>query len=259
MKRALIFTLTLTLFWLGLPATVNAVTPEVYSSQILKKDLPHAQAWLRRLAEASSFTLVDTYSFYQSALPELQENHHQGISVRGSLERMLLLLEGARYFPQVEQAPLEFHNKKESILKVLQIAKDHLDRMQIGEDPQVLLEEWAAATTAQKLGSEFEADLLAVFSEMQRLLIPSSEQDTNSESSQVAEVQAIDTENDRIFSDQKFEEQRFSSYVQTAEGPILAEECQAPLRWKTERAEFCEGDDFLECDRNYARQCKKLQ
>lgn len=293
MKRAFVFALTLVLFCMALPATVIALTPEHYAVQVLKKDLPQALAWLKRLAEASSLTQPEAYSFYQSALPEVQENHHQGISVKGSLERMLLLLEGARYFPQAAQAPIEFLDKKEHILKILQIAKDHLDRMQIGEDPQVLLEEWAASTSGNNLGAKFETELLAVFIEMPRLLsqapaavaaeeIPEgsgevvfseasgsaeialtdetqvlTESTTKPESQ--AEVQVVVTKSEQSLQDQSFEEQRFSSYVQMAEAATISGECSGATLWKTDRAESCQSDDSIECDRNYARQCKKLQ
>jgi hypothetical protein len=278
MKRALLFLITLILSAVLLPKIALALAPDEYALQVLQKDLPQTVRWFGQIGQASSLTQAEVYSLYQSALPETQKNQQQGISVKGSLERMLLLLEGARYFEQVQKAPLEFQNKKEISLRVLQAAKDQLDRTQFGEDPQVLLEEWVALGAGMGDSAKFTATLIEVFTELQKLLAQPAKvspepaavvkAETPVDSQATTEVVRSDeetaegaaqTEKDELAKDENFEQQRFSSYMESLAPAKIAEECRSAILWKTDRAESCQKDDTVECDRNYARQCKKLQ
>jgi len=298
MKRALIFLLTMLATCLLLPKTAFAVTPDLYALQVLQRDLPQSMRWLGRLSQANNLGQAEVYELYHSALSEAQANQQSGISVKGSIERMLLLMEGARYFEQIQQAPLDFQNKKESSLRLLQAAKDQLDRTQFGEDPQVLLEEW------QKQGftdfAKNSADLVEVFTQVQKLLsqpvIAKIEQNVDAqaetesndevETAKSSEVTPVPTPASAISTEavaassvattvadedsqasvesastttDDFEKQRFASYVESAESGKVAEECKGAAVWQTEKRESCQSDDSLECDRSYARQCKKLQ
>lgn len=282
MQRLFLFLLILMASSLAQPQAALALAPEQYALQVLQKDLPQAIRWFGQLSEASKKSQAEVYSLYQSALPEAQTNHQKGISTKGSIERMLLLLEGARYFEQVQKAPLSFQNKKELVLKALQNSKDQLDRIGFGEDPQILLEEQKAKETEIKDATQFSADLVEVFTELQKLLSQpamvalenSLEADAEAETETatvqteiVAETESeIETEIALIEppktadkEELSFETQRFVSYIETAESGKVAEECLSAKKWKTDRAESCQSDESVECDRSYARQCKKLQ
>lgn len=301
MKWVVVFFLALLTSW-----GAFAASPNEYALQILQKDLPRTLRWIGRVNQAQSLSQVEVYELYRSALPEAQGNQQQGISVKGSVERMILLLEGARYFEQIQKAPVDFQNKKEVVMRVLQAAKDEMDRFQFGEDPQVLLEEWRSfgLTDFEKI----TADMVETFAELQRLLnepvIVAVEQKVDAQSVQenleetesAVEVVGNDTEatENLVAVDKKedeivpvvavapapvteaapaptpeptpvnpieiaFEKQRFTSYIQSAEAGQVAGECKDARVWKTDQAESCQSDDSLECDRSYARQCKKLQ
>jgi hypothetical protein len=263
MKRVVFFFLFLLLSWGVLPQAM-ALTPDQYALQVLQKDVPRSLRWFGRITQAHTLSQVEVYELYREALPEAQENQQEGISVKGSVDRMILLLDGARYFEQVQKAPVEFQNKKEMILRILQATKDEMDRFQFGEDPQNLLEEW------QGLGvkdfEKFTADLVETYIELQKIL---------GEPVMVAVEQKVDAQieaEDAMGNDSgvevvenapqeepSFEKQRFDAYIQSAEAGKIAGECQGALLWKTDQAESCQNDSSLECDRNYARQCKKLQ
>ena len=280
MKRVMIFLLTLLLTALILPGIALALSPDQYALQVIQRDLPQAVRWFGEVGTAGSKTQAEVYSIYQSALPEAQKNHQQGISVKGSVERMLLLLEGSRYFEQVQRGSLDFQNKKETTMRILQGAKDQLDRTQFGEDPQVLLEEWFGAVAGMGDPAKFSADVIEVFTELQRLLsdpvmipvtakVDATSADDLPNTANVASTEAVATDGDPAAVsamvesgeklDQSFELQRFSSYLQSVESGSVANECQAATVWQTDRAESCTKDDPIECDRNYARSCKKLQ
>ncbi|WP_413288033.1 hypothetical protein [Bdellovibrio sp. HCB337] len=301
MKWVVVFFLTLFTSWGAL-----AAAPNDYALQVLQKDLPRSLRWFGRMNQAQNLSQVEVYELYRSTLPEAQGNQQQGISVKGSIERMLLLLEGARYFEQIQKAPVEFQNKKEITMRVLQAAKDEMDRFQFGEDPQVLLEEWRSfgLTDFERLS----ADLVETFTEVQRLLnepvMVALEQKVDAQSpvegadegQSAVEVVGNDVESTEslVAADKKedgtapvvaaaptpvvevapaptpeptpmnpteiaFEKQRFTSYIQSAEAGQVAGECKDARTWKTDQAESCQSDDSLECDRSYARQCKKLQ
>jgi hypothetical protein len=296
MKRVVLF---LAAWVISLGATALAYTPDQYATQVLQKDLPRSLRWFGKIAEAHQMSQADVYNLYQSALPETQVNKQLGISVKGSVERMVLLLDGARYFEQVQRAPLDYQNKKEVVMRILQATKDEMDRFQYGEDPQVLLDEWKSLGVTDF--AKFTADLVEVFTETQRLLgtpaiapveqrvdaqqllsadeAPAGVEMVVSESAaeqgaetvaaaptEVVAASAISepTSTEVIAptptpSQDSFEVQRFSSYVESAEAGKIAGECQNAILWKTDQAESCQSDDTLECDRSYARQCKKLQ
>jgi hypothetical protein len=261
MKRLALFLLTLIFSTLILPRIALALSPQEYAAQVIERDLPQTVRWFTQVSEASNKSQAEVYSLYQSALPEAQANHQQGISVKGSVDRMLLLLEGARYFEQIQQAPVEFQNRKDLVLRVLQGAKDQLDRTQFGEDPQVLLEEWYGAVAGMGDVPKFAAELGQVFTELQKRLSLPVLKPTENSADRVAEVDVVVTGEDPgdAATDDNFEQQRFSSYVQAMEVGAVADECQRAVEWKTDRSESCRADAAVECDRNYARQCKKLQ
>ncbi|HEY8269777.1 MAG TPA: hypothetical protein VIG33_02735, partial [Pseudobdellovibrionaceae bacterium] len=112
-----------------------AYTPDQYAQQVVQKDLPVSLRWFGKAAQSERLSQVEIYDLYQSALPATQVNKQLGISIKGSIERMLILLDGARYFEQVQKASEEFQNKKELVSKTLQIANDEMNRFQYGEDP----------------------------------------------------------------------------------------------------------------------------
>lgn len=288
MKRVVLFLAT----WV-ISLGAFAFTPDQYASQVIQKDLPRSLRWFGKIVEAQQMNQVEVYGLYQASLPETQVNHQLGISVKGSVERMLLLLDGARYYEQIQRAPLEYQNKKEVVLRILQATKDQMDRFQYGEDPQVLLDEWKTLNVTDI--AKFSADLVETFTETQRLLnspviapveqrvdaqqvIPAEESAAGVEmvaaestAEQVAEAttpaptpEIAATPREVIAptptpNPDSFETQRFSSYIQNAEAGKIAGECQNAIVWKTDQAESCQSDDTLECDRSYARQCKKLQ
>lgn len=259
-----------------------AFTPDQYASQVLQKDLPRSLRWFGKMAQAPEFSQVEVYGLYQEALPETQVNQQLGISVKGSVERMLLLLDGARYFEQVRAGSLDYQNKKEIVTRILQTTKDQMDRFQYGEDPQVLLEQWMSLGVTDF--TKFTADLVETFTETQRLLslpvIAPVEQRVDAQVMPTEElppsnvevimgeqtIEVVETEAPAVTTvmvapepEGSFEKQRFNSYVQSAESGQIADECQTASVWKTDQAESCQSDDTLECDRSYARQCKKLQ
>lgn len=281
MKRVVLFLAT----WV-ISLGALAFTPDQYAAQVIQKDLPRSLRWFGKIVEAQQMSQVEVYGLYQAALPETQVNQQLGISVKGSVERMLLLLDGARYYEQIQRAPLDYQNKKEVVLRVLQATKDEMDRFQYGEDPQVLLDEWKTLNVADI--AKFTADLVETFAETQRLLsspvIAPVEQRVDAqqalptdESSEGVEVVVSETPSEVVApvveavapkeviaptptpSPDSFETQRFNSYVQNAEAGKVAGECQSAQVWRTDQAESCQSDDTLECDRSYARQCKKLQ
>jgi hypothetical protein len=256
MKRLFVFLLTLILACLILPKIAMATSPDQYVQQVLQKDVPQGLRWIKKMARTQGLAQAEVYSLYQSVLPEAQGNQQAGISVKGSLDRMLLLLEGARYFEQVQLASDDFKNKKEAMVRVLQTIKDQTDRFQFGEDPQVLLELWPGADVGD--GEKFSADMLDVFTQLQKILtqpvLTVVEQKVDAE----AAVEAVAT-NEEAAPAENFEGQRFASYIESAESGKVAEECQGAKVWQTDQAESCQSDDTLECDRSYARQCKKLQ
>lgn len=297
MKRVVLFFATLVMSLGAL-----AFTPDQYATQVIQKDLPRSLRWFGKIAESSQMGQVEVYSLYQSALPETQVNQQLGISVKGSIERMLLLLDGARYYEQIQKAPMEYQNKKEIVMRILQATKDEMDRFQYGEDPQVLLEEWRSLNVPDF--GKFSADLVETFIETQKILntpvMESVEQKVDaqvvppedaaagtemvenqtgstemvaapaptpapSETPSVTVVKAEPAASDETMeatptpNPDSFENQRFSSYIQSAEAGKIAGECQNATLWKTDQADSCRSDDSLECDRSYARQCKKLQ
>ena len=257
MKRLLLFFLILILTSLILPPGIAlSLTPAQYAFQVIQRDLPQTIRWFGEVSMASSKTQAEVYSLYQSALPEAQKNRQQGISVKGSIDRMLLLLEGVRYFEQVDRGTLEFQNNKANVMRVLQGAKDHLDRARFGEDPQVLLEEWVGAVAGMENPAKFSDDVVQVFTEIQRLL---SDESSASTEMVISDPEAAHEIELNLQQDQSFELQRFSSYLQSVEVGSVTLECQSAVEWKTDRAESCTKDDPIECDRSYARQCKKLQ
>ncbi len=286
---------------MGTMAVALAYTPDQYASQVLQKDLPRSLRWFGKITEAQQMSQAEVYNLYQSTLPETQVNKQLGISVKGSVERMVLLLDGARYFEQVQRAPLDYQNKKEIVMRVLQATKDEMDRFQYGEDPQVLLDEWKSLGVTDI--AKFTADLVETFTETQKLLnspviapveqrVDAQQVLSGDESASGVEMVTTDpaattevvtptpsptpapkvavaaipvsTPAEVIAPTptpipDSFENQRFSSYVQSAEAGKIAGECQNAILWKTDQAESCQSDDTLECDRSYARQCKKLQ
>jgi hypothetical protein len=294
MKRVVLFLAT----WV-ISLGALAFTPDQYASQVIQKDLPRSLRWFGKIVEAQQMSQVEVYGLYQAALPETQVNQQLGISVKGSVERMLLLLDGARYYEQIQRAPLDYQNKKEIVIRVLQATKDEMDRFQYGEDPQVLLDEWKSLGVTDI--AKFSADLVETFTETQRLLsspvIAPVEQRVDAQQVILSEDSAAGvemvaaepaTENTVVAAtpvpvqtpapavetaaapkeviaptptpnSDSFENQRFNSYVQSAEAGKVAGECQNAILWKTDQAESCQSDDTLECDRSYARQCKKLQ
>jgi len=260
-----------------------AFTPDQFATQVLQKDLPRSLRWFGKIVDAQQMGQVEVYNLYQDALPLTQVNQQLGISVKGSVERLILMLDGARYYDQVQRAPLEYQNKKDALLHVLQVTKDELDRFQYGEDPQVLLEEWRSLNVTDI--AKFTADLVEIFMETQRLItspvvveaegvevvateseVASSEEvavtptPSPAESAPTLAVAPASTPvpTPTPFLD-SFETQRFNSYVQNAENGSVAGECKSAQVWRTDQAESCQSDDTLECDRSYARQCKKLQ
>lgn len=293
MKRVVLFLAT----WV-ISLGALAFTPDQYASQVIQKDLPRSLRWFGKIVEAQQMSQVEVYGLYQASLPETQVNQQLGISVKGSVERMLLLLDGARYYEQIQRAPLEYQNKKEIVMRILQATKDEMDRFQYGEDPQVLLDEWKSLGVTDI--AKFTADLVETFTETQRLLnslvIAPVEQRVDAQQAMPAEDSAAGvemvtaeptSENTTVATPtskqtpasdlevanapkeviaptptpipESFENQRFSSYIQNAEAGKVAGECQNAILWKTDQAESCQSDDTLECDRSYARQCKKLQ
>lgn len=271
------------LFFAALVTSLGALafTPDQYAGQVLQKDLPRSLRWFGKMAQSHELNQVEVYGLYQAALPETQVNHQLGISVKGSVERMLLLLDGARYFEQVRSGSLDYQNKKEIVTRVLQTTKDQMDRFQYGEDPQILLEEWMSLGVMDF--AKFTADLVETFTETQRLLslpvIAPVEQRVDAQvmptDENVSEVDVVVAEQTIEIAvpapataaapsatpvpEESFEKQRFNSYVQSAESGQVAGECRNAYIWKTDQAESCQSDDTLECDRSYARQCKKLQ
>ncbi|MBS1970597.1 MAG: hypothetical protein JSU04_09825 [Bdellovibrionales bacterium] len=302
MKRVVLF-LAAWMISLGTMAVALAYTPDQYASQVLQKDLPRSLRWFGKITEAQQMSQAEVYNLYQSSLPETQVNKQLGISVKGSVERMVLLLDGARYFEQVQRAPLDYQNKKEIVMRVLQATKDEMDRFQYGEDPQVLLDEWKSLGVTDI--AKFTADLVETFTETQKLLnspviapveqrvdaqqVLSGDESTSGVEMVTAEEEPAATTEAVVATPSptpapqvavvatpvsapaeviaptptpiadSFENQRFSSYVQSAEVGKIAGECQNAILWKTDQAESCQSDDTLECDRSYARQCKKLQ
>jgi len=278
MKRAGIF-LFIWVFSLG----AFGFTPDQYATQVLQKDLPRTLRWFAKIVDSQQLSQVEVYGLYQSTMPEAQENKQSGISVKGSVERMILLLDGARYFEQIQKAPIEYQNKKEIVMRALQATKDQMDRFAYGEDPQVLLDEWRALAITD-IG-KFTADLVETFMETQRILntpvMAAVEQKVDAQSVQppteenTSGVEMVVTHQEAtepavaepvtppapvvVQTDSSFEQERFNSYVQLAEAGKVANECQDARVWKTDQAESCQSDDTLECDRSYARQCKKLQ
>jgi hypothetical protein len=273
MKRAILFLAT----WV-ISLGALAFTPDQYAAQVLQKDLPRSVRWFGKIIEAQQMNQFEVYNIYQAALPETQVNKQLGISVKGSIERMVLLLDGAHYFEQVQRGSLEYQNKKEVMIRILQATKDQMDRFQYGEDPQILLEEWKALGVVNI--AKFAVDLVETFTETQKLLnspaiAPGAQgvdvQETTDDagastelvenqqgSSEAAAVRAV-AEPSPAPDPDSFETQRFNSYVQSAEGGKISGECQNAQIWKTDQAESCRSDETLECDRSYARQCKKLQ
>lgn len=297
MKRVVLFLAT----WV-ISLGALAFTPDQYAAQVIQKDLPRSLRWFGKIVEAQKMSQVEVYGLYQAALPETQVNQQLGISVKGSVERMLLLLDGARYYEQIQRAPLDYQNKKEVVLRVLQATKDEMDRFQYGEDPQVLLDEWKTLNVTDI--AKFTADLVETFAETQRLLnspviapveqrVDAQQVLSDDESSEGVEVVVSEAASEVVApvaelatpepavaepaaplasatpteiiaptptpSPDSFETQRFNSYVQNAEAGKVADECQSAQVWRTDQAESCQSDDTLECDRSYARQCKKLQ
>jgi hypothetical protein len=259
MKRVVFFFLSLLFSWSAL-----ALSPDQYALQVLQKDIPRSLRWFGQITQAQSLAQVEVYELYRGALPEAQENQQEGISVKGSMDRMILLLDGARYFEQVQKASVEFQNKKEMILRILQATKDEMDRFQFGEDPQNLLEEW------QSLGvkdfEKFTADLVETYVELQKILsepvLVAVEQkvDAQIESEELpVNESGVEVVENVPQEEPSFEKQRFDAYIQSAEAGKVAGECAGATLWKTDQAESCQNDSSLECDRNYARQCKKLQ
>lgn len=289
MKRVVLFFLTGVLSLLTVRGAL-AFSPDQYALQVLQKDVPRSLRWFSKAAQSEELSQLEVYELYQSALPESQANEQLGISAKGSVERLLLLLEGARYFEQVQKAPLDFQNKKEVVNRTLQVAKDEMDRFQYGEDPQNLIEEWRIQAF-QLYGmdfAKFSADMVETFVEVQKLLSAPvmvdveqrvdaqvQNEDPNEHSDEdPAEVEVVHTE---IFSEapvavatsalieepplveESFETQRLKSYVDSAEAGRVAGECLSAQVWQTDQAASCQSDDTVECDRSYARQCKKLQ
>jgi hypothetical protein len=269
MKRALFFFAALLISW-----EASADTADQYALQVLKKDLPLSLRWFGKAAQSEQLDSVEVYSLYQSALPEAQVNKQLGISTKDSVDRMLILLDGARNFEQVQKAPVDFQNKKEIVNRALQVTKDGLDRFQYGEDPQNLIEEWRVQGF-QLYGrdfSKFVSDLVETFSEVQRLLSSPVTVVATVAAEQKEDVSEEAVENqpevemltslpidENAGDEDSFEVQRLKSYIGSAETGTVAGECQNALVWKTDQAESCQSDESLECDRSYARQCKKLQ
>ncbi|MGZ3745274.1 MAG: hypothetical protein ACXWRE_16470 [Pseudobdellovibrionaceae bacterium] len=255
MKWMILFSLTLLL-----ADGVIAYTPEQYAQQVVQKDLPFSLRWFGKIASSDRLSQVEVYELYQSALPETQVNKQLGISVKAAIGRMLVLLDGARYFEEIQKAPVDFQSKKEGVNKVLQLANDEVNRFQYGEDPQALIEEWRAQSS-QLYGADFTkfaSDLVEVFTAVEKFLT-SSEVEGLAEEEAGVERESFGENEENEENEEFFETQRFQSYIESAEEGKIAEECQSALAWKTDQAEFCQNDDFLECDRSYARQCKKLQ
>ncbi|HEY8272299.1 MAG TPA: hypothetical protein VIG33_15515, partial [Pseudobdellovibrionaceae bacterium] len=123
---------------------------------------------------------------------------------------------------------------------------------------QTLIEEWRNPNV-HSYGTDiakFASDLVEVFTAVQKFL----------HSSEIAVVEPIENSSSGAFSpegpaeiEESFESQRLQSYIDSAEGGKVADECQNASVWQTDQAELCQSDDALECDRSYARQCKKLQ
>ncbi len=266
MKRVIFFFTVMLISWGAL-----ADSPAQYALQILEKDLPSGLHWFSKIAQSDELSQSEVYNLYQSALPEIQANKQQGVSVKGSIERMLILLDGARYFEQVQKAPLDFQNKKELVNSVLQMTKDEMDLVQYGKDPEKLFEE-RHTQGLQTYGvdfAKFSSDLTEVFTDMQRLLsnteTVASEENIDSQIQNVNQVQSEDfpednnADNSEDLSEESFEGQRLKSYIDSAEVGKVADECLSAEMWQTDAAESCQSDDSLVCDRSYARQCKKLQ
>lgn len=219
-----------------------ALNQDQYVQQVLQKDIPISLRWFEGLSRASQLSQVEVYELYRLALPETRENNHQGISIKGSIERMILLLEATQYFAQVQNASIEYHERKENLLMLLQSAKDGLDRFDFGEDPQSLLEEWVSLGAGPF--EAFTSEVVEVFLHLQKLL----------------EGFAMAPDGEKREGDHSaFEKLRFESYLGSVESGNVAEECQVAFVWKTDQASSCRSDESPECDRNYARQCKRLQ
>lgn len=218
----------------------GAFSSQEYALEVAQKDGPRTLQWLTRLNGASQLSPVDLFELYRSALPESQDNQQLGISIKGSLERMILFLEGAGYLPRVQDAAEEFQHKKQRVLETLQMAKDGLDRFEFGEDPQILWESWQGGAGLNF--AQFTNEYPEVLGEIQRRL---------AEPPPASEEKPAPTPS--------FEEQRFEAYTESALAGQVAEECQGAALWRTDLAPSCSSDESLDCDRRYARECKRLQ
>lgn len=226
----------------------GAFSSQEYALEVAQKDGPRALQWLTRLSAASQLSPVELFDLYRSALPESQDNQQLGISIKGSLERTILFLEGAAYLPRVQDAPEEFQHKKQRVLETLQTAKDGLDRFEFGEDPQILWESWQGGAGLNF--TQFTSECPEVLGEIQRRL---------AEPPPAPEEKAAPAEGEVAAPTPSFEEQRFEAYTESALAGQVAEECQGAALWRTDLAPSCSSDESLDCDRRYARECKRLQ
>jgi hypothetical protein len=144
-----------------------AITPDEYAQQVIDKDLPRSLGWLEKLNAVTTAEVPELPSLYREALPAPQPNWHSGISIKGSIERVLLLVDGSQLFSVVQGAPSNFQLARRRVQNVLQAAKDQTDQFKFGEAPAVLFQQW------QKRGfdfSSFSREIGLVMSEIHRLL-----------------------------------------------------------------------------------------
>lgn len=257
MKRlaTLLILFVVTSFGAGLFPTARALTPAEYAEQVLNKDLPRGLGWFEKVflvdgLPADQVNAEILTRLYAEALPAPQPNRQAGISPKGSIERVLLLLQGAALFSEVQGASPAYLTARDRVMKILQAAKDETDQIKFGERPEVVFAEWKELNVGNF--AAFSDELETVLVETRRVLasmqLPSS---TAAAADDVVRSESPATE-------PSFEVERFFSYVEASELGRIAPECESASEWATDQAVRCGSDESAQCDRKYARQCKKL-
>jgi hypothetical protein len=256
----------------GLFPAAYALTPAEYAEQVLNKDLPRGLGWFEKVflvdgLPADQVNAEILTRLYAEALPAPQPNRQAGISPKGSIERVLLLLQGAALFSEVQAASPAYLTARDRVMKILLAAKDGTDQIKFGERPEVVFAEWKELNVGNF--AAFSDELETVLVETKRVLasiqVPSSTAPTtmaaSSSGNEGSEASAaVDdvVRSEPPTTERSFEVERFFSYVEASELGRVAPECESASEWATDQAVRCGSDESAQCDRKYARQCKKL-